>query len=147
MTNVNSSPVTGSLVTVSELEDQVAAHPDRTDLSMQLADLLLEKGDDLQAAQRYHQIVLSNARNLDAWSKAILAYASAGEASLAIELSDEALLLFPGFVPVEVARVYALRAAGRNTEALHLAEEIIKRPVDPNFIELVERLKQELDDA
>lgn len=145
--SMDSTPQSMALSTVSDLEKQVAAHPGRTELIMQLADLLLDRGEDLKAANRYEQIILLDAKNLEAWSKGIEAYARADEANRAIELSDQARLLFPGYVPTEVAHVFALRAAGRIAEARSLAEQILQRPADPRYQEHVQRMKRELDDA
>lgn len=136
-----------TVVNKDDLLKQVDAHPESADLRIKLADLYAEDGMNLEAARQYEQVLLSDTRNLDAWSKGIEAYAHAGRSRRALELSEEALLLFPGYIPVEVARVYALRVAGRLDEAERLAKEILDRDTDARFENLLQRLKQDLEDA
>jgi tetratricopeptide (TPR) repeat protein len=143
----SSSADSAEALSIDELYSMLQINPENSELNMALADRLSESRDFLSAAKRYEQVALSDARVLDAWWKGIEAYVRAGKADKALSFSDEALLLFPGYTPVQIARVFALRAAGRVEEADALSRSILERDPNPQNEEHIRRLRQELDDA
>jgi tetratricopeptide (TPR) repeat protein len=134
-------------LSTEQLKNLLSENPSRRDLQIMLADRLFDEDNFLEAAQRYEQIVQNEPRNLNAWVGCIEAYTLANEPQRGIDISDDALLLFPGFIPIEVSRVFALKAAGQLDQARELANTILGRSVDSQFESYVRRLERELEDA
>ncbi len=145
----NNEPIVSqeSDLSTEQIRSLLADQPDRTDLQLLLATRLFESNNFLESAQRYEQIVLADPRHLEAWARGIDAYTKAGQPQDGVRLSEDAILLFPGYIPIEVSRILALRAAGNVDQARELAVKILGRPVDPKFKSDIRRLERELDDA
>jgi tetratricopeptide (TPR) repeat protein len=97
--------------------------PDNADALVMLGDILLNRGEAEEAGELLYRAVDQNPRDPQLWIQAAGAFLQSGNHERSVAVSDEGLLLFPGFVPLLRLSGYALMETYQNREAIARFEE------------------------
>lgn len=100
---------------------RLEADPNDSDSATALARLLAAEGRSLEAADVLVRQTERDPRRPDLWISAIEHLVDAGELDRAVDLGEEASLLYPGFPPLALPYATALSEAGRDADALEVA--------------------------
>jgi tetratricopeptide (TPR) repeat protein len=95
------------------------------DALVMLGDLHVTEGKFGEAADLLYRALDVNPRDPQLWVQTAGAFLQAGERERTVEVTDEGLLLFPGFLPLLRLSGYALMDAYRNREAIGRFEEAV----------------------
>ena len=82
-----------------------------------------------EAALLADEHVASYPRHLQAWTLAMDAWLASGDHDVALERSEDAILLFPGYAPIMLSRARVLGAVGAMDTAMQLIDELVERAV------------------
>jgi len=126
------------------LKASVQMNPGDTNAIRALADAYLGQSEFADAAPLFRRIVDLDPRNLDAWRLGIESYVASENLKMSLTMSEDALLLFPGYVPLMILRVHALEQSGQLKEAVRLLETLIERSDDRKFRVQLDRIRSKI---
>lgn len=113
------SPADSTAVYARRLESD----PNDSSSAAALARLLAAEGRFLEAADVLVRQTDRDPRRPDLWISAVDHLIDAGEFDRAVDLGEEASFLYPGFPPLALPYATALRHAGRDADALEVAQK------------------------
>jgi len=99
-----------------------------------LATFLIRTDRAREAALLVDEHVAEYPRNLGVWTLTMDAWLAAGDVDTALERSEDAILLFPGYPPIVLARARVLAATGESGQAVDLLDDLLER-LDANSAE------------
>lgn len=99
------------------LERVLEMQPTNADALVMLGDIRLMQEAYEEAGDLLYRAVSANPRDRQIWVQAAGAFLEAGNHERAVQVADEALVLFPGSVPLLQVAGYALTEAYKNREA------------------------------
>ena len=108
------------------LERTLEMDPENADALVMLGDIRLSRGEADEAGELLYKALEQNPRDPHLWIQSAGAFLQAGNAERSIEVSDEGLLLFPGFLPLLRLSGYALMDTYQNRTAIARFEEAIR---------------------
>lgn len=94
-----------------------------------LVRFLMQTDRPREAALLADEHVASYPRHLQAWTLAMDAWLASGDHDVALERSEDAILLFPGYAPIVLSRARVLSAVGALDTAMQLIDELVERAV------------------
>jgi tetratricopeptide (TPR) repeat protein len=94
-----------------------------------LVHFLMQTDRPREAALLADEHVASYPRHLQAWTLAIDAWLASGDHDVALERSEDAILLFPGYAPIVLSRARVLAAVGALDTAVQLIDELVELAV------------------
>lgn len=108
------------------LERTLKMDPENADALVMLGDIRLNRGEAEEAGELLYRALEQNPRDPQLWIQAAGAFLQAGDAERSVEVSDEGLLLFPGFLPLLRLSGYALMDTYQNRAAIDRFDEAIR---------------------
>lgn len=93
---------------------------------LMLGPLLLDAREYARAAEVLDRALAEDPRHPDAWAQAASARLYSGDPARALATADEALILFPGQVPLLRIKAWALGKLDRPREAVAVADEAVE---------------------
>jgi tetratricopeptide (TPR) repeat protein len=125
------------------LGEMLEAGMETPEVLYMLGDLRYRSAEYLKAAPLLARAAEREPRRMDAWTKAALAYLKGGNWTQALEIAQEALILFPGNYPLlRVAGQSSLRI-GRPEEAIDYSEaalDVVEGGGETSTSEVIEML-------
>ena len=103
------------------------ADPSREASIVALVGFLMRSERAREAALLVDEHIRDYPRHLQVWPLTMETWLAAGHPETALERSEEAMMLFPGFPPVVLSRARVLAATGERAEAIGLIDELLAR--------------------
>jgi len=110
--------------TIERLLSLLEEQPANVDLMSVVANRLFDAERYLEAAEIFRLLVAQDPRRLDDWPSGIDAFVEGGAYEAALEMAEGALALFPGYIPILIAKAHALVASSEIEEAVALIRQL-----------------------
>ncbi len=130
---------------IENLQALLEEQPTNVDLMSTLAGKFVDTERYLEAAELYRNLVNVAPRRLDDWSAGIEAFVAGGGVEPALEMAESALALFPGYVPILIARAHALVAASDVEEAVSLIRKLQEQDMTEEQQERLQNLLSRIE--
>lgn len=118
--------------------------PSDEDRVVRLARFLMQTERATEAAVLVDEHIAEYPRHLRVWTLTIDTWLAAGEAETALNRSEDAILLFPGYPPIVMARARALAANGNHEAAVRALDDLLERAGnDPEVSRIAEALREQ----
>lgn len=108
------------------LEQALASDPEMEDALILLGNIRFEEKAYREAGELLYKAVQVNPKSQDIWLQASAAYLRLGDSKRAADIADEALLLFPGQIPLLRVAAHGYLDAYQNAQAIRRFNEFYR---------------------